>query len=209
MSTDPIIQRRRHDSDTPVIDRARAGDVDAFGILYGRHRQRIYNFCLQMTNDAFLSEDLLQESFLCAFRRIHTFRGDSLFSTWLYRIAINVVLMQFRRRKTSPTENVDPVLASCEPDVLDEERFSVVDTRLNLAVERVALEQAIDSLPPGYRMMLVLHDIEGFEHWEIAHILGCTTGNSKSQLFKARRRLRQLVMRSNEDADKHIERVAA
>jgi RNA polymerase sigma-70 factor (ECF subfamily) len=205
-----VTRKPKHDPDLDFVKRAQNGDVEAFGILYGKYHKRIYNFCTRMIKDPFVAEDMLQESFLCAFRRIHSFRGDSLFSTWLHRIAINAVLMYFRRRKTSPTENADPELPSSEGELLEEERFHVEDRHLTVAVERITLENAINSLPPGYRTMFVLHDIEGFEHWEIAAILGCTPGNTKSQLFKARRRLRQLVMRSKEESENNLmEKIAA
>lgn len=156
-----------------------------------------------MVKDPFIAEDVLQESFLCAFRRINTFRGESLFSTWLHRITVNAVLMHFRRCKTTPTENAESEMPQEDGEFAEGERFRVQDRRLQHAVERIELEQAINSLPPGYRIMFVLHDIEGFEHSEIASILGCTPGNTKSQLFKARRRLRELLI--DLDASRELE----
>ncbi len=208
--SNPVLQKAKPEDDNAIVRRACAGDVEAFGVLYRKYRNRIHALCLRMVKDPFIAEDVLQESFLCAFRRINTFRGDSLFSTWLHRIAVNAVLMYFRRCKTTPTENVDAELAYDEGEPLEGERFHAEDRRLTHAVERIELEHAINSLPPGYRIMFVLHDIEGFEHSEIAAILGCTPGNTKSQLFKARRRLRELLLDFEESSREEIqERVAA
>jgi RNA polymerase sigma-70 factor (ECF subfamily) len=195
--------------DNTIVKLACAGDVEAFGLLYQKYRNRIHALCLRMIKDPFIAEDVLQESFLCAFRRINTFRGDSLFSTWLHRIAVNAVLMHFRRCKTTPTENADADLVYDEGEPLEGERFHVEDRRLTHSVERIELEHAINSLPPGYRIMFVLHDIEGFEHSEIAAILGCTPGNTKSQLFKARRRLRELLIDLEEHSSEHYEEKVA
>lgn len=203
MISSHVTQTQKHDDDNVIVKRACAGDVDAFGLLYRKYRNRIHALCLRMVKDPFIAEDVLQESFLCAFRRINTFRGDSLFSTWLHRIAVNAVLMHFRRCKTTPTENVDAELAYEEGEPLEGERFHAEDRCLTHAVERIELEQAINSLPPGYRIMFVLHDIEGFEHSEIAAILGCTPGNTKSQLFKARRRLRELLLDFEEQSQRY------
>ncbi len=209
MNSNHVIQKPKRDDDNAIVKRACAGDVEAFGMLYKKYRNRIHALCLRMIKDPFIAEDVLQESFLCAVRRINTFRGDSLFSTWLHRIAVNAVLMHFRRCKTTPTENADSELAYDEGEPLEGERFHVEDRRLTHSVERIELEQAINSLPPGYRIMFVLHDIEGFEHSEIAAILGCTPGNTKSQLFKARRRLRELLLDFEAQSLETEERVAA
>ena len=175
------------DEEMCVVKRACGGDAEAFAILYRNHRDRVHATCLRMIKDPFLAEDMLQQTFLCAFLRLRTFRGDSSFNTWLHRIAVNVVLMHFRRSRTTPTENATDDISP------DAEHFHVQDCRLTHAVERLELKKAIASLPVGYRTMFVLHDVEGFEHAEIAAILGCTPGNTKSQLFKARRRLRDLL----------------
>lgn len=209
MIQNPVTQKSTNDNDSAIVKRACAGDREAFDLLYRKYHNRIHALCLRMVKDPFIAEDVLQESFLCAFRRISTFRGDSLFSTWLHRIAVNAVLMHFRRCKTTPTENVDAELVYDEGEPLEGERFHAEDRRLTHAVERIELEQAINSLPPGYRIMFVLHDIEGFEHSEIAAILGCTPGNTKSQLFKARRRLRELLLDFEQQSDRYEEKLAA
>jgi RNA polymerase sigma-70 factor (ECF subfamily) len=202
-------KHKRPEDDNIAIKRARAGDIDAFGSLYQKYRNRIHALCLRMVKDPFVADDLLQECFLCAFRRISTFRGDSLFSTWLHRIAVNAVLMHFRRSKTTPTENLEPTIPRDDGDLLGGERLRIQDRRLQHAIERIELEHAISSLPPGYRIMFILHDIEGFEHSEIAAILGCTPGNTKSQLFKARRRLRELLIGFKEAEHLLAEKIAA
>ncbi len=177
-----------------VLERACSGDPEAFGALYRKHSTRIYNLCLGMVKEPSLAEDLLQETFLQAFRRIHTFRGDSQFSTWIYRIAVNAVLMYFRRCKTNPLANAEGELETDKEEQPESERYYAEDLRLSHSVDRIRLERAIMKLPPGYRIMFILHDLEGYEHAEIASLLGCTPGNTKSQLFKARRRLREILM---------------
>lgn len=177
-----------------LLQSACNGDPEAFGSLYRKHSNRIYNLCLGMVKDPCLAEDLLQDAFLQAFRRIHTFRGDSQFSTWLYRIAVNAVLMYFRRCKTNPLANAESEGDNEEEEQLHNDRFCADDLRLNHSVQRIELERAIQMLPPGYRIMFILHDLEGYEHAEIASLLGCTAGNTKSQLFKARRRLREILV---------------
>ena len=152
--------------------------------------------CLRMVRDATRAEDLVQESFLQLYRKIRTFRGDSAFSTWLHRIAVNVVLMSIRKTKLRPQtvsleESMNPQNEEAAP-----QEFGEDDPELNTAVERLLLDDAISSLPPGYRQVLILHDIHGYEHQEIAECLGCSTGNSKSQLFKARHKLRSFLRRA-------------
>jgi len=174
-----------------TLARAQAGDHHAFEQLYSLHKRRIYSLCLRMVGNTAEAEDLTQEAFLQLHRKIATFRGDSAFSTWLHRLAINVVLMQLRR-KGLPVISLDEVM---EPAA--EERpgrsFGVPDLNLTGAIDRLALERAIEELPAGYRLIFVLHDIEGYEHNEIASMLDCSIGNSKSQLHKARLKLRDAL----------------
>jgi RNA polymerase sigma-70 factor (ECF subfamily) len=138
------------------------------------------------------AEDLTQDAFLQVFRKIQTFRGESGFSTWLHRVTVNVVLMRFRRKKHAEISLDQP------SDVSDGDRPIHLDPGqddlgLTGAIDRVLLQRAVDRLPHGYKQMFALHDIEGYEHHEIASILGCSVGNSKSQLHKARLRLRTLL----------------
>jgi len=144
------------------------------------------------------AEDLMQEAFLQLFRKIGTFRGESAFSTWLHRMTVNVVLMRLRK-KSLPAASLEE---ATEPD--DEtggprKDPGAPDLRLSGAVDRVNLERSIGKLPPGYKTVFVLHDIQGYEHNEIAEIMGCSVGNSKSQLHKARTRLRELLQEELRD----------
>jgi RNA polymerase sigma-70 factor (ECF subfamily) len=178
-------------SDTATLARAQAGDHHAFAQLYSTHKRRVYSLCLRMLGNVAEAEDLTQESFLQLHRKIATFRGDSAFSTWLHRLTINVVLMHLRRKGLnliSLDEALDP-----SPDHGPARSFGAPDLRLTGSIDRMTLEKAVESLPAGYRLIFVLHDIEGYEHNEIATLLDCSIGNSKSQLHKARMKLREAL----------------
>jgi RNA polymerase sigma-70 factor (ECF subfamily) len=138
------------------------------------------------------AEDLTQEAFLQLFRKIGTFRGESAFSTWLHRLAVNVVLMRLRK-KTLAATSLDEATEPDEDAGGPRKDIGGPDLRLSGSVDRVNLERAVEQLPPGYRSIFVLHDVQGYEHNEIAVIMHCSIGNSKSQLHKARMRLRQLL----------------
>jgi RNA polymerase sigma-70 factor, ECF subfamily len=179
-------------TEADAIRLAQAGDAAAFEFLYGLHGRRVYALCLRMVNNPTDAEDLMQEAFLQLFRKIGTFRGESAFSTWLHRMTVNVVLMRLRK-KSLPVASLEE---TTEPD--DEtggprKDVGAPDLRLSGAVDRVNLERSVEKLPPGYRTVFVLHDVQGYEHNEIADIMGCSVGNSKSQLHKARTRLRELL----------------
>jgi RNA polymerase sigma-70 factor (ECF subfamily) len=159
----------------------------AFQELYQTHHRRVYAICLRMTRDVSEAEDLTQEVFVHLFRTLGSFRGESAFTTWLHRLTVNQVLMHFRKRKVRaarPTEDGELTLQSL-PANHDHNRTSIID--------RILLSEVIAKLPDGYREAVVLHDIEGFEHKEIAEMRGRTEGTSKSQLHKARRTLRALI----------------
>ena len=138
------------------------------------------------------AEDLAQEAFLQLFRKIATFRGESAFSTWLHRMTVNVVLMRLRK-KSLPTDSLEESLEPDSENSGPKRDVGALDLRLSGAVDRVNLERSIEKLPPGYRTVFILHDVQGYEHNEIADIMGCSVGNSKSQLHKARTRLRELL----------------
>jgi len=179
-------------TEAEAIRRAQAGDSTAFEFLYQLHSRRVYALCLRMVGNPADAEDLMQEAFLQLFRKIGTFRGESAFSTWLHRMTVNVVLMRLRK-KSLPTDSLEETL---EPDAENsgpKRDVGAPDLRLSGAVDRVNLERSIEKLPPGYRTVFVLHDVQGYEHNEIAGIMGCSVGNSKSQLHKARTRLRELL----------------
>ncbi len=174
-----------------AIEAAKRGDGEAFAKLYNLHKRRVYTLCLRMLGNVSAAEDMTQNAFLHLFRKIESFRGESAFSTWLHRLTVNLVLMQLRKRGL----NLVSLEETINPSDEDAPRrdFGSRDRVLAGSVDRVALEGAIAVLPPGYRMVFVLHDIEGYEHHEIAIMLGCSIGNSKSQLHKARLRLRELL----------------
>lgn len=179
-------------SDYVLARKASEGDMTAFEELYRRHSRRVYSLCLRMTQNAAEAEDLAQEAFIQLFRKIGSFRGASAFTTWLHRLTVNQVLMHFRKRKSrheqTATEEETPDRA--EPGTENQDRMPVID--------RIALDKAMAQLPQGYRTVFVLHDIEGYEHEEIARMLGCAVGTSKSQLHKARMKLRGLLQQTNE-----------
>lgn len=175
--------------DYELTTRSAKGDMVAFEEVYRRHHRRVYSICLRMLKNTTEAEDLTQDVFIQLHRKIGSFRGDSAFTTWLHRLTVNQVLMHFRKRNVkfekTTEEGKTPV--------------QVVDGTLNPrkmpVVDKIALEDAIEQLPNGYRNVFVLHDVEGYEHEEVARILGCSVGTSKSQLHKARLKLRKLLKR--------------
>lgn len=178
-------------TDADTLARAQAGDHHAFAQLYAQHKRRIYSLCLRMVGNPAEAEDLTQEAFLQLHRKIATFRGDSAFSTWLHRLAVNVVLMQLRK-KGLPVTSLDEAMDPTREDA-PARSFGAPDLALTGSIDRLALERAVAALPAGYRLVFVLHDIEGYEHNEIATMLDCSIGNSKSQLHKARLKLRDAL----------------
>ena len=179
-------------TEAEAIRRAQAGDAASFEFLYALHGRRVYALCLRMVNNPADAEDLMQEAFLQLFRKIATFRGESAFSTWLHRMTVNVVLMRLRK-KSLPTDSLEETLDPDGEGTGPKKDVGAPDLRLSGAVDRVNLERCVQKLPPGYRTVFVLHDVQGYEHNEIADIMGCSVGNSKSQLHKARTRLRDLL----------------
>jgi RNA polymerase sigma-70 factor (ECF subfamily) len=179
-------------TEAEAIRLAQQGDAGAFERIYRLHSRRVYALCLRMVGNTAEAEDLAQDAFLQLFRKIGTFRGESAFSTWLHRLAVNVVLMKLRKKTlpaTSLEETTDPDDESSGP----RREIGAPDLVLSGSIDRVHLERAIEQLPPGYRQVFVLHDVQGFEHNEIAKLMECSIGNSKSQLHKARMRLRELL----------------
>jgi len=161
------------------------GDQQAFHELYIKYHRSVSSICLRMTQNVSESEDLTQDVFIQLFRTIGSFRGESAFTTWLHRITVNHVLMHFRKRKRRPevtSENGSYYAAACAQDP---RRMRIVD--------RILLSEVIAKLPEGYRQAIILHDIEGLQHGEIAEREGRSIGTSKSQLHKGRARLRELI----------------
>jgi RNA polymerase sigma-70 factor (ECF subfamily) len=183
-------------TEAEAIAACAAGDENAFEALYQLHKRRVYSLCLRMVSNPVTAEDLTQEVFMQLFRKISTFRGESAFSTWLHRLTVNLVLMNIRKK------GIDEISMDQEPDDenldLPKREYGSDDLHLVGAIDRVTLEKSIAELPKGYRSFFVLHDVEGYEHNEIASMVGCSIGNSKSQLHKARMKLRQILQRKIE-----------
>lgn len=178
-------------SDLALAQRAAKGDMAAFEELYRRHHRRVFSLCLRMTQNVSEAEDLAQEAFVQLFRKIGSFRGDSAFTTWLHRLTVNQVLMHFRKRSVRDEKTTE------EGETPDQPVLGTGDPNRMRVVDRIALDNAIAQLPPGYRTVFVLHDVEGYEHEEISRMLGCAVGTSKSQLHKARMKLRNLLSNQN------------
>jgi RNA polymerase sigma-70 factor, ECF subfamily len=174
-----------------LIQRAQSGDEEAFAELFQLHKKRVYSVCLLMTKDVAEAEDLTQEAFLQVFRTIGTFRGESAFSTWLYRIAVNTVLMKLRRQKSKAAFSLSEPVSPESPNLSHD--LGERDPRLSGTIDRIALLRAIDALPEGCRTVFMLHEVEGYQHHEIAGLLNCSIGNSKSQLHKAKLKMRDLL----------------
>jgi RNA polymerase sigma-70 factor (ECF subfamily) len=189
--TEPEKHQHTELSEAEAIERAKQGDAEAFQVLYDKHKRRVYSLCLRMTANTAEAEDLAQEAFLQLYRKIGTFRGESAFSTWLHRLSVNVVLMHLRK-KNLPVVSLEETTQGADDDSPKKD-FGADDIALAGSIDRLQLQKAVESLPPGYRMIFVLHDVEGYEHNEIANIAGCSVGNSKSQLHKARMKLRDLL----------------
>ena len=178
-----------------VADLPRVGGGFDFEQIYQTHYRCVFSLCLRMVGDRAEADDLSQDSFLQVFRKLHTFRGESAFRTWLFRVVTNVVLMHLRKKKRlmmQETSLEDETAVSNEGEALPRTLGSP-DRSLAKANDRVVLERAIQALAPGYRRVFLLHDLEGYIHTEISAILGLGVGTSKSQLHKARRHLRRLL----------------
>lgn len=180
------------ETDYELVQMAARGNLAAFENIYQRYHRRAYSICLRMTQSTAEAEDLTQEVFIQLFRKMGSFRGESAFSTWLHRLTVNQVLMHFRRRGVQVEKTTDDGEVP-EQTVPGTENFSRMPV-----LDRIALDNAIAQLPPGYRTVFVLHDVEGFEHEEIARMLGLSIGTSKSQLHKARLKLRGLILQQKQ-----------
>jgi len=185
-------------SEMELVARAQRGDDQAFAALFDEHKLRVYSLCIRMTGNSASAEDLTQDAFLQVFLKISTFRGESAFSTWLHRLVINVVLVHLRRKSLHVVSIQD---LDSDVNHLQPHEFGSDDPRLRTALERINLLQALDLLPQGYRTAIHLHDVEGYRHGEIARLTEWSVGTSKSQLYKARQRLRQLLASSGRKPD--------
>ena len=192
-AAEPASEREetRASLDFELAQMAAAGDMHAFEQLYLKYNRRVFSLCFRMMQSHAEAEDLAQEIFITLFAKLGTFRGEAAFATWLHRLTVNHVLMHFRkgsvRRERVTDDGETPteiVHGTAHPD-----RMALLD--------RITLASAIEQLPPGYRVVFILHEVEGHEHHEIAEILGCSIGTSKSQLHKARMKLRRLLRKRN------------
>ncbi len=200
-----VTDRRRADAD--LVRSALEGNEDAFATLFNAHRTKVYSLCLRMTSNTAEAEDLTQDAFLQVFRKLGTFRGDSALSTWLYRVAVNTVLMHFRKKGLRQVSLEEP--ANREAGAPKREHGKT-DERLSTSVDRIALTRAMKELPVGYRTIFLMHEVKGYEHHEIARLLRCSVGNSKSQLHKAKARMRELLgMQTPQDTSRAAKQNAA
>jgi RNA polymerase sigma-70 factor (ECF subfamily) len=175
--------------DFELTQAAAAGNMSAFEEIYQRHHRRVYSICLRMLQNATEAEDLTQDVFIQLYRKIGSFRGDSAFTTWLHRLTVNQVLMHFRKRNVKFEKTTE------EGETPVQVVGGTENPRKMPVVDKIAIENAIAQLPNGYQNVFVLHDVEGYEHEEVAKILGCSVGTSKSQLHKARLKLRKLLQK--------------
>lgn len=188
LEMDEKIDDASSSNDFELVQAAAKGDMEAFEKIYYRHHRRVYSVCWRMLQNSTEAEDLTQDVFIQLYRKIGSFRGDSAFTTWLHRMTVNQVLMHFRKRRLKSEKTTEEgetpvqiVLGTENP-----KRMPIVD--------KIALKNAIAQLSTGYRNVFVLHDVEGYEHEEVAKILSCAVGTSKSQLHKARLKLRKLLL---------------
>src|SRR5436853_1020659 len=175
------------ESDAGIKEALSRDAMSGFEEIYRKYYRRVFSLCIRMTGNITEAEDLTQEVFIQLHRKLSSFRGEAAFTTWLHRLTVNQVLMHFRRRsvRSELTTDDGEMPDSIDPDTLNPEAMPIID--------RIGIEDAIAQLPPGYRTVFVLHDVEGYEHEEIARMLGCSAGTSKSQLHKGRLKLRRLL----------------
>ncbi len=179
-------------TDIDLCRLAANSNLNAFEIIYQRYHRRTYALCLRMTNSQTEAEDLTQEVFIQLFRKVGSFRGDSAFSTWLHRLTVNQVLMYFRRRSVKNEKVSD------DGEMPEQTVTGTANPNRMQVIDRIALKNAVALLPNGYKSVFVLHDVEGYEHEEVARRMGISIGTSKSQLHKARLKLRALLLKQSD-----------
>ncbi len=178
-----------------VIRRAQQGDPEAFALLFHAYQGRIYSICMRMTNSAAVAEELTQDAFLQMFRKLSTFRENSALSTWLYRLAVNTVLMHFRKQRPKVLS-----YEQCYLDTLPRTSGGYCSHDMDF-VDHLALMQAIRELPVKYRTILLLHEVAGYGHEEIATLLGCSVASSKARLHKAKRKIRRFFTQPEHESE--------
>jgi RNA polymerase sigma-70 factor (ECF subfamily) len=187
--------RGNEQQEAKTIRQAQQGDSVAFERIYRLHSRRVYALCLRMVRNPTEAEDLTQEAFLRVFRKIQTFRGESAFSTWLHRLVLNVVLMQFRKKKFAGA-SLDEMTETDEKRAAPSREVGGPDLLLTGLIDRVNLQRAVEQLPPALKIVFVLHYIQGYKHHEIAEMMNCSVASSKGYLHRARKRLRALLRES-------------
>jgi RNA polymerase sigma-70 factor (ECF subfamily) len=190
-----------------ALRRARRGDPDAFEWLYHQHSPRVYSLCLRMAKNPTQAEDLTQETFLAVFRGMRHFRGQSAFATWLHRVTRNTVLMFFRKKRLKET-SLEEITDRQKEDGLPQKDWGTPDLHLEGIADRLLLQGAIAKLSATLRKALLLHDVHGYEHPEIAELLGRATGTSKSQLHKARQHVRETLENCDREFQQRRERTS-
>lgn len=184
--------RVSNSQEAETIRQAQQGDAEAFEQLYRLHSSRVFALCLRMLKNTDEAEDLTQQTFLTVFRAICTFRSQSAFSSWLHRVTMNCVLMHLRK-KVSHQVSLEEIMQTGEEPGSTRKELAHHDLRLKGLIDRLSIDKAIARLPARLKRTLVLYDLWGCEHAEVAKILACSAGTSKSQLHRARRRLRELL----------------
>jgi len=172
-----------------AISSVLVNEPEEFEDIYRNYCGLVQRICLRMLRDPTEAEDAAQDVFVRVLTKFHTFRGESAFSSWLYRLTVNSVLMRFRKNKYHCASLSD----SIDDEGTTRSEIGAPDLNLSGMLARIDLQAAIDLLPDGYKRAFVMHDIHGYDHWEIAEIFGYSVGNSKSQLHKARIQLRKLL----------------
>ena len=175
-----------HQEDLALAERCRAGDVEAFETLYREHSSRLFGLTVRMLGSRTDAEDMLQDIFLTAHRKLQSYRGDARLGTWLFRLATNLCLDHLRSKAARMSQATSSLDADNAVEQASPSPGAVLGT-----VQHIDLERAVAKLPPGCRSAFLLHDVEGFEHREVASMLGISEGTSKSQVHKARLKLRK------------------
>jgi RNA polymerase sigma-70 factor, ECF subfamily len=171
---------------------ASATGIDVFEDIYRSYAELVYGVCLRTLRDPIEAEDATQDVFVRVLLKLHTFRGEAAFSSWLYRLAMNVVLMRFRKNRKSISLDEVPDL-----EVNNRAGTLMMDAYPSNEADRIDLQTAITHLPSGFKTVFILHDIQGYRHRQIAQFFGYSEGNSKAQLHRARMRLRKLLQRES------------
>lgn len=193
VKTSAFKSNHEHQEDFRLIRSFVNGNESAFEELYQRHHQRIFCISFRMLKNISDAEDMAQDVFIVLHKKLKTFRGESAFTSWLHRLTVNQVLMHFRKIKRGSQNIVE--LEDAAITFADQKSFKEYDFRRNSVIDKLSMEEAIEQLPAGYREMYLLHEVNGYEHQEIAIITAKSAGTSKSQLSKARITLKRILTR--------------